>query len=475
MSDMRNIDNLFKDASKGFAPKTPHEAWGRIESSLKKQRRRKILFWWVFSLTAISIALLVSTFFVQDIFNFDTPYISQPKSNYNIKEKIELKDAPPASSSSAAYVSESQQHLQDANSQKSERKSSPNNRISTFSDEKSKPMVSVKETKSMPNDSKILEERFDNDILNEGVIPENDSLQLPEVVFYNQTTPMESKENHVISSEDSILVHSDIMVEFIQNVISDTIVPVDSVEKTVPPSRKCAILFFTELYMGFGFSGALFQQPDNQIETVSSVTELRNSYTNTKEFAFGVFWNKWMISSSLSRINFRFQGDLNLPSRNIKYIDTENFGTSPMGYFSLYNIQNVMQGRHYSNIDYLRHFDRTRFELYTTQVGLKIGRVLPLNNWQIVYGVGVNTLFINSNVVAGSDEFGYTDWGSVSNLRGRLFMVSPFMQLNYYTRSGLFLGLKSDFSISLESLNKSSEFYFKPYSLFVGPKLGFRF
>ncbi len=477
MSDKRNIDGLFKDASAAFTPKAPSAAWSRIEASLKKQRRRKMFLWWIIAIIFLASSSLVSTYFLS---NFGDASLAPVADHSSTKP---LNDLNNSSSSSSISSSDSksngidevlQKPIQSKTNTNITKKSGQQVEFETSNNHLSSQEKKVENQFATNNKMKQMEEVSESSHqsnISQSVEPEQTDLIITDSDFSDEPDSTLT----IFSKVDSLGIKVDTLLEHNAIVEDDSISKMDSLSEVMKISNRNPIAFFGAFSLGFGFSGAFYQQPDNQISTISSVTELDHTYTNSKEVSIGAYWKNWEISTGFSRVNLRFSGDLNLPSRNIKYIDTENFGTSPLGYFSLYNIENVMQGRHYSNIDYLRHFERTRFEFNSLQLSFRLGRIVQLRNWYFIYGAGASTLFLRSNVVSGRDEFGFTDWGSVSDLRSSLFMLSPYVQMNYYTRSGFFIGLNADLNLALNSANKSSDFRFKPYTFFVGPKIGYKF
>lgn len=57
MGDKKNIDQLFKDKFKGFAPEPPENGWELVRDRINKRQRRKKMALWRWSSMAAAVFL----------------------------------------------------------------------------------------------------------------------------------------------------------------------------------------------------------------------------------------------------------------------------------------------------------------------------------------------------------------------------------------------------------------------------------
>lgn len=495
MSNNQNIDKVFRNASEKYAPQAPNAVWEKLEANLAAKRRRKMIWWWLTPLLALIIGSLA--YFYTEL-NYDSsPDISlcQPiEKTENQTNNLDEKSA----TSSIADIEIEENSIQESLVKKQSIDSishEPNN-INTGNSEIAKSTeiniienpntnsnlnIRVADAKEEKVDSIVQNEISEDEVSNISIIVENtnifDSSRVAVMEFKENQGQLSKINAEEIEAKDTIKENEQIIadeISLIENIDSNKSTLPNNEQKK-PKEKKLHLSFFIAYQLGFGTSGGFYKEPNPDILTISTTSKLTSSSEKGSEFSGGFYLNNWMLKVGLQSFDLNMTGDFSMPDIPIKYVQMDYFGISPMGYYSVENVANVLESKNYNSVDYLRNFTKTRFLISMSSFSLEAGRVFNFGNLRLQAHAGYNSASIKTSLIEAGDEFGFVDFGKIHDLRTKIHGLSFGGDIIYQSKSAFFIGLKTDFVFYLNSINSSKEFEFYPYRFIGGPQVGFKF
>lgn len=494
MSENQNIDKIFRQASNEFAPQAPAQVWSRLEASLAR-RRRRLLWWWIApSALLLTVGLISGIVF----FNNNTHILELKNSISKVQYQNSSTQKATDSKINEGRIEHSiDQVIIENNTNNIDKKdilSKPEikrNTVIEGSPISQKQSVQITEKPTQP--SHLAHESKLKNVTEEfaiGLPISNSDIEEVELTK-NSSSSEQSIENPIISSEIANVEIKENQES--NNQISDTADSEQSVEiiKEIPENKEAREVqkdsfikknhtpsifhFYIAFNLGFGNSGGFYRTPNPTIETIGTTSYLNSEFESSSEISAGFSYGSWLMNLSYKYYDMKGLGDFSMPNTPIKYVPLNYFGVSPIGYYSVENVDNLLESKSYSNVDYLRNFNQTRVNIDITSMNFEIGKFFNYNNWRLILRGGFVSTQINRSIIEANDGTGWQTFGQIHDLKTKIFGLSVGGDIIYQSRKAFYIGLKSDFISHINSINSSEEFGYFPYSYFVGPQIGFRF
>ena len=472
MIEENNIDKIFRTAATGFSAPTPSGAWERMESALAAKRRRRIIFWWLFSIVMVTLITFSGLF-----------WLSDSTSKNHIVEKEQPQKHP-------ASIPASNKKFTERSEPKAEGSIKSKKGIGTSQITKSQkqdriPQKKLKQTSedNTGNSGNISVESQIEEITNESAA-DSSNVESPKVIADKTgdvTTVSESPENHPTNSNpviDSTVASVETNIQTYDNKASaiDSVSSVDTIQNKVIVKPPFKPEFFFAVSLGFGYTGAFIQQPDLIYKTTASTTNASSESAVNTGFHFAVsIAPKWMIYGNLQSYKMKSTGDLVFPDHNLKYININNFGYTPAGYYDADFVDYTINSKSLGNIDYLRNFEHATTSIKSNTFTLGAGRYGQWKRWTYIYRGGLSLAGLSSSKVYYGDRKTESVFGEIKGIRKNIFGLSAGGDLIYSFNNHTTLGIKMDANFFFTSVNTSKEFGYYPWSIFIGPQFGLKF
>jgi hypothetical protein len=491
MKEEHYIDQLFSQAAKDYTVASPSGAWNRIEASIaaKRKRRRLLLWWLVGALSSIaSLGLFVM---------INTHQSNLPQSPATEQSEIVISFDSAAQSTSANKAAITPMHS-DSIHQLSENK--------PFDID---PNTSNKTRQKLSSDSLAIDKNTDRQKL--AISP----VGKPNQSDFSQTAKIEI--NPISSSNSSVITPDTISLSQKGLSIADNTKQiekpnetakqieqaekVDSAEKsdsvvaiepltnetnpiingkyqaiTSPINKTSKINIFIFNYIGVSYSNGNNQLPNLDNEKLATTPFTKAGWKPNIGLEMGVILPfRAFVSFGFTRYNLMFKGSFSTTDSKINYVEIDQIGYSPMGYFNVFNLEEALRSKNYGNVDYLRKFNQAEIELRMLAYPINIGYALDKGRWKWMNSIGLIPIKIISNEVRIGNKNEYNLFGQILDLKSKVYGLSVGSDIRFKTKNKLSFGIKTNFNYSLQSTNKSSEFNYKPYSFLISPQIGFIF
>lgn len=486
MSKDQNIDHIFKDASKDFAPQAPAAVWKRLEASLAARRRRKLFWWWFSGLGLVGI-ILILYFLVPSNYTFLSVQLEDES-----KVKIEKSSGSEIIVKSETYDLNNNQKIDNLenNSIYSKSASHKNSKLKVDNTSSDKPTPVLKSEKIYNNH--LTEKTKITSTVEKMNLSDYDVDTNINIAIQNRdTNSLSFAENLPIIRQDSLNKQDTYTTYEIetppagisdsfktteqaaQKIIADLVSDNDPIKRNT--NTPSGLKFYIGYHLGFGSTGGFYSSPSATYKTLASTAKINSGFEVGSELSAGFMYKGWLLNFGLRFFNFNAKGDISIPEMPIRYLKLDYFGVSPLGYYSIENIEHVMASKNYGSVDYVRKFTQTQYHMNMFSVSVQAGRVFQFNNLRINTRAGFISTTIQSARVEATDGNGWQILGPLQDIKSKIFGLNFGADALLQSKSAFFIGLKSDFSFYINSVNKSKEFSYYPYGYFIGPQLGFKF
>jgi hypothetical protein len=484
----QHMDKLFKEASKQFASPAPEAVWNRLESQLAKRRRRKAIWWWIWGTGMLGVLLAGWLLLPLDFTQNNTLSSEHPKEQKVITNSLET--------NSKETIIESQENLT-SNQQANQATKSSENQLSkvvdkshknptfeqnssTFADNIPDNPAPVISSASMDELKKDAKEKSSNKLRDSDIesgAEENDSKN-KDIPTFKQLTEKDWVDSSSQVSELSDSLNQTLITETsVQDSLTKNPIepPLSPGEEKPAAKERNKPRFFVSYHMGFGMSGGFYAQAEESVPFTAISNDAKAQYERGISVSGGAFVGKWILSMGISTFDLKTQSNYHLDAKYLKYIKVDYFGLSPLGYYSIDNIENVLQSKNYGSVDYLRNFDQTRFHVSMTHLTFSIGRSWNWNKWNLYVRIGLQSTSINSSSVEARDENGYVPLGHVHDLKANLLGVSLSTDMLYPLGDHWLMGLQFNVQQSLSNISSHADVRYYPYGWYLGPQIMYKF
>ena len=494
MAEENNIDKIFRTAASGFSASTPSGAWTRMESALAIKRRRRIVFWWLFSAGLVVVITGITLFWTND-YSMNTPMVqadkktealvgktvSNKKSLLNQEDEIQNQSGITQSNNSKKKLKTQEQKSMVAQ----EKKIKPFIEKPIEKKNSKTRLTFTKQTKKVASRGIIIPESKKEKPI-KGISSEiaiNDSFPVTEeAIAKKDIEHIEEDYPKIVAENSKENIDSNRTQKSVSQVyVEDTIEAIDTTQTNLTEAQPIAKprimsgIYFT-INLGFGKTGAFFHQPNLTYNTTASTSNALPKFSSSNGFNIAFLaTSKWMVYANYQTFKINTSGPLTLPSHNLKYINVENFGYTPAGYYDADFVVNAMSSKGLTNIDYLREYKYVKTSIRAATYSLGAGRYGHWKKWVYIYRGGFSLAKLLEAKVYYIALPGEVLFGDLKGIKSNIFGLTAGGDLMYSFENHIVVGIKMDVNFSLNSVNKSNEFGYYPWDFFIGPQFGLKF